>query len=48
MPLQQYHVVDHGELIGIADFYWDDHRHLGEFDGKIKYQKLLRPGRVRF
>ena len=44
MPLQlQYHVVDHGELIGIADFYWDDHRHLGEFDGKIKYQKLLRP-----
>jgi len=43
MPQLQYHVVDHGQLIGIADFYWDDHRHLGEFDGKIKYQKLLRP-----
>jgi hypothetical protein len=43
MPQLQYHVVDHGQLIGIADFSWDDHRHLGEFDGKIKYQKLLRP-----
>ena len=44
MPELQYHVVDHGNLVGIADFHWDEHRHLGEFDGKIKYQKLLRPG----
>lgn len=44
MPELQYHVVDrHGTLVGISDFYWDEHRHLGEFDGKIKYQKLLRP-----
>ena len=45
MPVLQYHVVDrHGSLVGISDFYWEEHRHLGEFDGKIKYQKLLRPG----
>ena len=44
MPELQYHVVDrHGTLVGISDFYWEEHRHLGEFDGKIKYQKLLRP-----
>jgi hypothetical protein len=44
MPELQYHVVNsHGTLIGISDFYWADHRHLGEFDGKIKYQRLLRP-----
>ncbi|HET6759510.1 MAG TPA: type IV toxin-antitoxin system AbiEi family antitoxin domain-containing protein [Propionibacteriaceae bacterium] len=35
---------DRGVLIGTADFYWEDFRHLGEFDGKMKYQKLLRPG----
>jgi hypothetical protein len=28
----------------ISDFYWDEHRHLGEFDGMIKYQRLFRPG----
>jgi hypothetical protein len=45
MPVLQYHVVDrYGSLVGISDFYWEDERHLGEFDGKIKYQKLLRPG----
>jgi hypothetical protein len=45
MPELQYHVIDsHGVLVGIADFHWDEHRHLGEFDGKVKYQKLLRPG----
>jgi Transcriptional regulator, AbiEi antitoxin len=45
MPDLQFDVFDdRGVLIGTADFYWDDFRHLGEFDGKIKYQKLLRPG----
>jgi len=44
IPELQYHVVDrHGSLVGISDFYWEEQRHLGEFDGKIKYQKLLRP-----
>jgi len=45
MPELQYHVIDrHGSLVGISDFYWEEQRHLGEFDGKIKYQSLLRPG----
>ena len=45
IPDLQHDVVDdRGALIGTSDFYWEDCRHLGEFDGKIKYQKLLRPG----
>jgi Transcriptional regulator, AbiEi antitoxin len=45
IPELQYHVIDrHGVLVGISDFYWEQQRHLGEFDGKIKYQRLLRPG----
>ena len=45
IPDLQYDVFDHrGALIGTSDYYWDDFRHLGEFDGKVKYQKLLRPG----
>jgi Transcriptional regulator, AbiEi antitoxin len=44
MPALQYRVVDrHGSLVGISDFYWEERRHLGEFDGKIKYQRLHRP-----
>ena len=44
-PEQQYHVIDrNGELVGIADFYWKECRHLGEFDGKAKYEKYRRPG----
>ena len=44
-PELQYHVLDsQGSLIGISDFYWDDFRHLGEFDGKVKYESRLRPG----
>jgi hypothetical protein len=44
-PEQQYHVIDrNGELVGIADFYWKECRHLGEFDGKVKYEKYRRPG----
>jgi len=45
IPELQYHVLDrHGVLVGISDFYWEEQRHLGEFDGKVKYQRLLRPG----
>jgi hypothetical protein len=45
IPELQYHVIDrNGVLVGISDFYWEECRHLGEFDGKIKYQRLLRPG----
>jgi hypothetical protein len=34
----------HGELLGVPDFLWDHQRHLGEFDGKVKYEKFRRPG----
>jgi Transcriptional regulator, AbiEi antitoxin len=45
IPDLQHDVFDdRGALIGTADFYWEDCRHLGEFDGKIKYLKLLRAG----
>lgn len=45
MPTLQYKVIDSsGRLVGESDFYWDEYRHLGEFDGFVKYQKLLRPG----
>ena len=45
MPQPQYRVVDrNGVLAGIADFGWEEFRHLGEFDGKVKYEKFLRPG----
>jgi hypothetical protein len=30
--------------IGRCDFGWDRHRTVGEFDGRIKYGRLLRPG----
>ncbi|MBA2465070.1 MAG: type IV toxin-antitoxin system AbiEi family antitoxin domain-containing protein [Nocardioidaceae bacterium] len=35
-----------GELIGIADFAWPAHALLGEFDGKLKYGRFLRPGEL--
>jgi Transcriptional regulator, AbiEi antitoxin len=44
MPELQFLVIgSRNQLIGIADFYWDQYRHLGEFDGKVKYQRLLGP-----
>lgn len=33
-----------GHQVAIVDFYWDDERHVIEFDGTVKYQKYLRPG----
>ncbi|MBA3529619.1 MAG: type IV toxin-antitoxin system AbiEi family antitoxin domain-containing protein [Propionibacteriaceae bacterium] len=45
MPELQREVHDlNGRLLGIADFYWPEFSHLGEFDGKVKYGRLLRPG----
>lgn len=45
MPEPQFEVYDRsGRLIGRSDFGWHGFRHLGEFDGKVKYQKFLRPG----
>jgi hypothetical protein len=33
-----------GRLIARVDFCWEEHKTIGEFDGKIKYGRLLKPG----
>jgi hypothetical protein len=33
-----------GDLAGRTDFAWEADRLVGEFDGRIKYGRLLRPG----
>ena len=44
-PTLQYEVVDDdGVVLGRADFYWEEYRHLGEFDGRVKYERYRRPG----
>jgi hypothetical protein len=45
MPTPQFEVYDdHGNLIGITDFLWDELGVMGEFDGRVKYGRLLKPG----
>ena len=36
--------TDAGAVIARTDFAWAEHRLLGEFDGRVKYGRLLRPG----
>jgi hypothetical protein len=44
-PQLQFKVYDEdGTLVGITDFAWPELRLLGEFDGKVKYGRLLKPG----
>ena len=44
-PELQFEVYDeHGNLAGITDMAWKKHRLLGEFDGRVKYGRLLKPG----
>lgn len=44
-PELQYVVRDSsGAVVGISDFAWPEYGVLGEFDGRIKYDQLLRPG----
>ncbi len=44
-PELQFEVHDdYGNLVGATDFAWPDHRLLGEFDGKVKYSRLLNEG----
>ncbi|HET6625179.1 MAG TPA: type IV toxin-antitoxin system AbiEi family antitoxin domain-containing protein [Nocardioidaceae bacterium] len=44
-PELQFYVYDEqGALIGITDFAWPEHGLLGEFDGKVKYGRLLKEG----
>jgi hypothetical protein len=45
MPQLQFHVYDRtGALIAITDFAWPEHGVYGEFDGRVKYGRLLKPG----
>ena len=43
-PVLQYEVWLDGELIGRTDWAWPAYRLLGEFDGRGKYGRLLKPG----
>ena len=43
-PELQFAVYDGSELIGTTDFAWPSLGLLGEFDGRVKYGRLLRPG----
>jgi hypothetical protein len=44
-PELQYEVYDErGALVGITDLGWPKRGLLGEFDGRVKYGRLLRPG----
>lgn len=44
-PELQYEVFDpRGYLVGRCDFAWLRQRTLGEFDGRVKYGRLLKPG----
>lgn len=44
-PELQYPVHDErGHLVGTTDFAWPDRGVLGEFDGRVKYGRLLTPG----
>lgn len=44
-PVLQFEVRDEmGVIVGIADMAWPEHGVLGEFDGRVKYGRLLMPG----
>ena len=38
--------VRHAGGTAYADFGWPEQRTIGEFDGKAKYERLLRPGQT--
>ncbi|HEX2857756.1 MAG TPA: hypothetical protein VHO26_09815 [Propionibacteriaceae bacterium] len=44
-PVLQYSVIDQfGRVVAITDFAWPDFGVVGEVDGRVKYERLLRPG----
>ncbi len=47
-PQPQYEVVDPttGEILARCDFGWEEHHTVGEFDGKIKYGRLVEQGQA--
>lgn len=44
VPLLQWTVCPGGTPLGRVDFGWPELRTVGEFDGRVKYGKYLRPG----
>ena len=45
MPTLQFEFFDkQGRFLGRSDFYWPEHKLVGEFDGKVKLTTLLAPG----
>ena len=44
-PQTQFEVHDdNGQLVGTCDWGWVEDAALGEFDGRVKYGRLLKPG----
>ncbi len=43
VPELQFQIFEGGELLAITDFAWHGQRVFGEFDGRSKYGRLLRP-----
>ncbi len=44
LPVPQHPIIDGGREIARVDFAWPGLGVFLEFDGKVKYEKLLRPG----
>lgn len=44
--LQQKFTNVAGDFVARTDFWWPAHRLVGEFDGKVKYGRLLKPGQT--
>ena len=44
-PVLQWEVPGAGRRVGPSAFGWPALRTVGEFDGRIRYGRLLRPGR---
>jgi len=46
-PTPQLEICDeYGRFVARVDFGWEEERTVGEFDGKIKYGVLLKPGQT--
>ena len=43
-PELQYEIWDGDTFVARSDFAWPEYNLIGEFDGAIKYGKLLQPG----
>ncbi|WP_167736015.1 type IV toxin-antitoxin system AbiEi family antitoxin domain-containing protein [Nocardioides sp. 503] len=43
-PVLQYEVWDGDDLVGTVDAVWPELGVMAEFDGKVKYGRLLKPG----